>query len=116
MVEEICFDCSAVAVDLLIHSRTYPVTVWIAQLTIHSHSHTHKTLTHSLPPSFPLPPVANWEDCEIVINKWKTRGTSVEQCIWEHSPHIQHGRVDPERYFGTLQAFLEKHQIIRKQS
>jgi len=37
----------------------------------------------------------------------------VEECVWEHTPHIQHGRVDPERYFGTLDKFLKKNSIIQ---
>jgi hypothetical protein len=57
-------------------------------------------------------PVANWEDCEIVINKWKGRGIQVDQCVWADSPHIQHGRVDPDRYFNTLKGFLKANQVI----
>ena len=56
--------------------------------------------------------VADWQRIEVVQDKWRSRGISVEQCRWEDSPHIQHGRVDPERYFGALEKFLEKHDVI----
>jgi alpha-beta hydrolase superfamily lysophospholipase len=56
-------------------------------------------------------PVAAWEDCETVISKWRAKGTKVEQCVWEDTPHIQHGRHDPERYFGTLKSFLANADI-----
>ena len=57
-------------------------------------------------------PVARFEDCETVISKWKNNGILVEQCVWEDTPHIQHGRLDPERYFGTLKTFLEENRIV----
>ena len=56
-------------------------------------------------------PVCNFNDCETVIGKWKARGTEVEEIVWEDTPHIQHGRVDPGRYFGSLSAFLIKHDL-----
>ena len=57
-------------------------------------------------------PVADWKDCEIVIEKWKAKGTDVEQCVWDNTPHIQHARYDPEKYFGTLERFLKTNNII----
>jgi Eukaryotic protein of unknown function (DUF829) len=57
-------------------------------------------------------PVADWRDCEIVWQKWRARGTDVETVVWEETPHIQHARYDPERYYGTLDKFLKKHGII----
>jgi hypothetical protein len=57
-------------------------------------------------------PVADWRDCEIVTRKWRAKGIMVEECVWEHSPHIQHARADPERYFGTLETFLQRHKVI----
>ena len=51
-------------------------------------------------------PVARWEDCELVVSKWREGGKYVETCTWEDTPHIQHGRIYPERYFSTLHAFL----------
>jgi len=57
-------------------------------------------------------PVANYEDCLTVINKWRAGGTEVEEVVWEHTPHIQHGRKDPERYFGSLDLFLARHGLI----
>ena len=51
-------------------------------------------------------PVASFKDCETVIANWRGRGTHVEECVWDNTPHIQHGRVDPDRYFGTLDTFL----------
>jgi hypothetical protein len=57
-------------------------------------------------------PVSDWQDCVTVTNKWKLKGTEVEECVWEDTPHIQHARVDPERYFGTLDRFLRKHKVI----
>jgi hypothetical protein len=55
--------------------------------------------------------VANHRDCETVVGKWKQRGIEVEECVWDTTAHIQHGRQDPERYFGTLYNFLNKHGI-----
>lgn len=57
-------------------------------------------------------PVAKFEDCITVIDKWKSRGTRVDQCVWDDTPHIQHARYDPERYFGTLEAFLQESNVI----
>jgi hypothetical protein len=56
-------------------------------------------------------PVANPADCRKVISNWKGRGTIVEECVWENTPHIQHGRIDPERYFGCLGDFLTRHGV-----
>lgn len=56
--------------------------------------------------------VADWQRIEQVQDKWRSRGTPVEQCRWDDSPHIQHGRVDPERYFGALGTFLERHGVV----
>ena len=55
--------------------------------------------------------VADWQRIEAVQDKWRSRGTSIEQCRWDDSPHIQHGRVDPERYFDTLAGFLQRHKL-----
>lgn len=57
-------------------------------------------------------PVARWEDCEIVMNKWRARGTSVDSLTWEDSPHIQHGRKYPQEYFGKLREFLTSNKLI----
>lgn len=57
-------------------------------------------------------PVADWKDCEIVINKWIGRGIDVERCVWDVSPHVLHAREDPARYFDTLDKFLSKCRII----
>lgn len=56
--------------------------------------------------------VADWQRIEAVQDKWRSRGTSIEQCRWDDSPHIQHGRVDPERYFATLAGFLQRHKLV----
>lgn len=58
-------------------------------------------------------PVSDWQDCVTVTSKWKAKGTEVEECVWDHTPHIQHARIDPDRYFGTLDKFLKKHSIIK---
>ena len=55
-------------------------------------------------------PVALSEDCEKVISTWRKQGTSVEEVVWDDTPHIQHARIDPERYFGALDKFLAKHE------
>ena len=57
-------------------------------------------------------PVARWEDCAEVVGKWRGTGIEVKECVWEHTPHIQHARVDPERYFSTLDAFLAEHRCL----
>lgn len=56
-------------------------------------------------------PVADWQDCVTVIDQWKAKGTEVEECVWEDTPHIQHARYDPDRYFGTLAKFLDRNQL-----
>lgn len=56
--------------------------------------------------------VADWRRIEEVQGKWRDRGIVAEQCCWDDSPHIQHGRVYPERYFGALAQFLEKHGVV----
>lgn len=57
-------------------------------------------------------PVSLYTDCETVCGKWRAAGIEVEECVWDHTPHIQHGRLDPDRYFGTLERFLTKNNII----
>ena len=59
-------------------------------------------------------PVADWRDCVTVIDKWKEKGTDVEECVWEDTPHIQHARYDPERYFGTLDRFLQRNGLLEE--
>lgn len=56
--------------------------------------------------------VLNWSvsECNLITHLLPQQ---VEECVWEHTPHIQHGRVDPERYFGTLDKFLKKNSIIQ---
>ncbi len=54
-------------------------------------------------------PVALESDIDTVMNKWKTKGYEVESTMWLDTKHIQHGRSDPERYFGSLATFLDKH-------
>jgi hypothetical protein len=56
--------------------------------------------------------VARWQDCETVTGKWESSGIDVTKCMWEHTPHIQHGRKDPDRYFATLEDFLKKIKIL----
>lgn len=57
-------------------------------------------------------PVADWKDCATVISKWQASGMHVEECVWDDTPHIQHARFDPERYFGTLDKFLVQAKVI----
>jgi hypothetical protein len=57
-------------------------------------------------------PISRYQDCEQVINTWRSNGIPVDTCRWEKSPHIQHGRVDPERYFGELEKLLERSDLL----
>jgi hypothetical protein len=57
-------------------------------------------------------PISRFQDCETVVSKWKARGTEVQTCTWDDSPHIQHGRLYPDRYFSTLGSFLEKCDVV----
>lgn len=57
-------------------------------------------------------PVADWQDCAAVIEKWRAKGIEVEECVWSDTPHIQHARLDPDRYFGTLASFLRKNCLL----
>jgi len=54
-------------------------------------------------------PVALEEDIQTVMGKWRKKGYVVEEVVWEDTPHVQHGRIDPRRYFGSLEAFLSAH-------
>ena len=54
-------------------------------------------------------PVALEKDIDTVMNKWKAKGHSVESTMWIDTPHIQHGRRDPERYFSSLGSFIDQH-------
>ena len=56
--------------------------------------------------------IADWRACQVVISKWRALGMDVTECVWDSTPHIQHARVDPERYFGTLEAFLNKNKVL----
>lgn len=60
-------------------------------------------------------PVANYEDCEIVIESWKSKGTMVKSVVWDDTPHIQHARVDPALYFGTLESFIDAAKVEEKE-
>lgn len=53
-------------------------------------------------------PVALEKDIDVVMSKWQAAGRRVTRTRWEHTPHIQHGRQDPERYFGSLGEFIDK--------
>lgn len=55
--------------------------------------------------------IAPYQDCEKVIKTWRNNDIPVEECVWDDTPHIQHARKDPQRYFDTLSLFLEKHQL-----
>lgn len=87
-----------------------------------SYGKDHKAASHSFHTNFiqapalwfysKADPVARWEDCAEVIRKWRESGTSVRECIWESTPHIQHARLDPERYFGTLDEFLKHNNCL----
>lgn len=57
-------------------------------------------------------PVADWRDCVTVTTKWRAKNIVVDECVWEDTPHIQHGRLDPDRYFGTLKSFLLTHKVL----
>jgi hypothetical protein len=57
-------------------------------------------------------PISRYQDVEQVMKTWKGNGIPVEGCKWEKSPHIQHGRRDPERYFGELEKLLVRTQLI----
>jgi len=54
-------------------------------------------------------PVALEEDIDTVMSKWKTMGKITDSTVWIDSPHIQHARKDPERYFGSLAEFIDRH-------
>ena len=57
-------------------------------------------------------PVSRYEDCEKVIESWKGLGMDVTAVRWDNTPHIQHGRKDPDRYFGELDIFLRKIEVL----
>jgi pimeloyl-ACP methyl ester carboxylesterase len=51
--------------------------------------------------------IAPAKDCEVVIKRWRENDIDVEACVFENTKHIQHGRAEPERYFGALDSFLK---------
>ena len=57
-------------------------------------------------------PISRYQDVERVMKTWEGNGIPVEGCKWEKSPHIQHARRDPERYFGELEKLLVRTQLI----
>jgi hypothetical protein len=59
-------------------------------------------------------PVSRWEDCLTVTGKWEKNGIDVEHCTWEDTPHIQHARMYPDKYFGTLTDFLARQKLLEK--
>lgn len=52
--------------------------------------------------------VSRHQDCERVAGLWRSSGIDVTQVVWDNTPHIQHFRVDPERYVAELDRFLER--------
>lgn len=54
-------------------------------------------------------PVACPDKIRQVMDKWATKGRTVEEVVWEDTPHVQHARIDPKRYFDGLDRFLGKH-------
>ena len=56
--------------------------------------------------------IAAYQDCEKVIKSWRNNNIHVEECVWDNTPHIQHARVDPTRYFNALDSFLLKHNLL----
>jgi hypothetical protein len=59
-------------------------------------------------------PISRYQDVEQVMKTWEGNGIPVQGCKWEKSPHIQHGRRDPERYFGELDKLLVRTQLIER--
>lgn len=59
-------------------------------------------------------PVTCPDKCEEIVQKWKNKGMQVESCVWEDTPHVQHARFDPERYFMELEKFLINSKVIEK--
>jgi len=51
-------------------------------------------------------PISRWQDCEYVWKRWKDQGQDISVHHWEDTPHIQHGRLHPEVYFGKINEFL----------
>jgi hypothetical protein len=60
--------------------------------------------------------VARHQDCARVAGRWLTSGIDVTQVVWENTPHIQHFRVDPERYVSELDSFLERTRALAASS
>lgn len=53
-------------------------------------------------------PISRWQDCEYVWKRWKEQGQDITVQSWEDTPHIQHARLHPDVYFGTLNKFLKR--------
>jgi hypothetical protein len=56
-------------------------------------------------------PVARAQDCRTVIGKWRAAGIEVDEEVFQDTPHVQHMRLQPEKYLGALDLFLEKHGL-----
>ena len=53
------------------------------------------------------------EDCARVAGLWREAGMDpVTEVVWETTPHIQHFRLDPERYTRELDAFLDASKAL----
>lgn len=59
-------------------------------------------------------PVARWQDCRAVIDKWKGKGIDVDEVIFDDTPHVQHMRLEPEKYLSALDVFLRKNDLYEK--
>jgi len=84
-------------------------TTGVEHLASSAHFHDNHLPAPSLWMYSKTDPVALEEDIHTVMGKWRKKGYVVEEVVWKDSPHIQHGRMDPDRYFTSLGNFLTAH-------
>ena len=49
-----------------------------------------------------------------MIDKWKGKGIDVDEVIFDDTPHVQHMRLEPEKYLSALDVFLRKNDLYEK--
>jgi hypothetical protein len=59
-------------------------------------------------------PVARWEDCRLVADKWRSKGIETDEVVFKDTAHVQHMLKEPEKYISALDGFLHKNGLLLK--
>ena len=75
-----------------------------SMINIKKYIHLHPDQRNVLKSPYSLNPIDK-------INN-RIRQPVLKSVRWDNTPHIQHGRKDPDRYFGELDIFLRKIEVL----